>query len=83
MLGFRSVILWRNLEKMNTTYVEELIQRRYQHLGLPRRLQRVPGAGGNGSREDEVGVTEIHYVYLTYSFDVIPAIAENTVKVVH
>ena len=38
MLGFSSVYLWKNEEKLNTTFVEDQLQERYHHLGLPRRL---------------------------------------------
>ena len=38
--GFRSVFLYKNEEKPNTTFVEDLLQERYHDLGLPRRLHR-------------------------------------------
>ena len=81
-LGFRSVFIWKNEEKLNTTFVEDALQERYHKLGLPRRLHRRVGAGSNGI-EDEAGATELHKVFLAYSFDVQDAIDEGSVVVVH
>ena len=47
-LGFRSVFVWKNDEKPNTTFVEDRLQGRYHELGLPRRLHRQVGMGDNG-----------------------------------
>ncbi len=80
-LGFRSVFLYKNLEKPNTTFIEDRLQERYHELGLPRRLHRRVGMGSNGffdvHQDEEV---ELHKVFLTYSFDVRSAI--NAGKVI-
>lgn len=83
-LGFDAVFLWKNEEKPNTTFVEDRLQQRYHHLGLPRRLHRRVGMGDNGfGAEDEEGATELHKVFLAYSFDVQGAIDTGKVVVVH
>ena len=86
-LGFNSVFLWKNEEKPNTTYIEDLLQQRVHSLGLPRRLHRRCGMGDNGfgdleEHEDEEAAVELHKVYLTYSFDVHDAIEKGNVVVV-
>ena len=84
-LGFRSVFLYKNEEKPNTTFVEDLLQERYHDLGLPRRLHRRVGMGDNGfgkTHQDEAGATELHKVFLAYSFDVQDAIDAGEVVVV-
>lgn len=84
-LGFRSVFLYKNEEKANTTFVEDLLQERYHDLGLPRRLHRRVGMGDNGfgeTHQDEAGATELHKVFLAYSFDVQDAIDAGEVVVV-
>jgi len=82
-LGFGSVFLYKNEEKTNTTFVEDLLQERYHDLGLPRRLHRRVGMGDNGfGVQDEAGATELHKVFLTYSFDVQDAIDAGEVVVV-
>ena len=84
-LGFRSVFLYKNEEKTNTTAVEDLLQARYHDLGLTRRLHRRcnrrVGMGDNGF-QDEAGATELHKVFLAYSFDVQDAIETGEVVVV-
>jgi hypothetical protein len=82
-LGFRSVFLYKNEEKPNTTFVEDLLQEHYHDLGLPRRLHRRIGMGDNGfGADDEEGATELHKVFLAYSFDVQDAIDAGEVVVV-
>ena len=84
-LGFDSVFLYKNEEKPNTTFVEDLLQERYHDLGLPRRLHRCVGMGDNGfgeTHQDEAGATELHKVFLAYSFDVQGAIDAGKVVVV-
>ena len=80
MLGFDSVFLWKNEEKPNTTFVEDQLQERYHHLGLPRRLHRRIGMGDNGYDDDDED--ELHKVFLAYSFDVQDAIDAGEVVVV-
>ena len=83
-LGFESVILWQNEKMVNTTHVEDLLQQKVHRLGLPRRLHRRIASGPNGFehvvREEEE--FELHKVFLTYSFDVIEAVASDRVLVV-
>ena len=84
MLGFHSVFLWKNEEKPNTNFIEDLLQERYHDLGLPRRLHRQIGMGNNGfvaPPEDEED--ELHKVFLAYSFDVQTEIDAGEVVVVH
>ena len=83
MLGFDSVFLWKNEEKPNTTFVEDLLQERVHDLGLPRRLHRQIGMGNNGFYDEPVDEEdELHKVFLTYSFDVQAAIDAGEVVVV-
>ena len=83
-LGFESVILWQNEKMVNTTHVEDLLQQKVDHFLLPRRLHRRIASGPNGFghvvREEEE--FELHKVFLTYSFDVIEAVASRRVLVV-
>ena len=73
-LGFRSVFVWKNDEKPNTTFVEDQLQQRYHDLGLPRRLHRQIAMGSNGFDEREEVAFELHKVFIAYSFDVQSAI---------
>ena len=57
------------------------LPRLYHDLGLPRRLHRRVGMGDNGF-QDEAGATELHKVFLAYSFDVQDAIETGEVVVV-
>jgi hypothetical protein len=81
-LGFRSVFLWKNPRRWNTTFVEEKLQARYDILGLPRRLHRVVGAGRPLRPQDAPNEHELHKVYLAYSFDVPDAIKKRKVVVI-
>ena len=83
-LGFESVILWQNEEMVNTTYVEDLLQSSVDRLGLPRRLHRRIASGPNGFEhvEREEDGLELHKVFLTFSFDVVEAIANDRLLVV-
>jgi hypothetical protein len=65
IFGFKSVFLWKNEEKPNTTFVEDCLQGRYHELGLPRRLHRQVGMGDNGFG-DQPGVFELHKVFLSH-----------------
>ena len=69
--------------QVNTTALEELLQRTVHDLGLPRRLHRRVGAGTNGFKQSEVegNTPRVHKVYLTYSFDVAAAIAAGRVVI--
>jgi len=81
-LGFAAVFLWYN-EESNTTFIEAELQKPYDHLGLPRRLHRRVGVGshGFGARHKE-DATELHKVFLAYSFDVHAEIDAGNVIVV-
>ena len=90
-LGFKSCVLHEDVLKVNTTAIEDLLQRKCHDLDLPRRLHRVVGAGSNGFKryfsddeeeEDEDGrPTKLHKVSMAYSFDAVPAIAKRDVNV--
>ena len=74
------MVTCKNEEKPNTTFVEDQLQERYHHLGLPRRLHRRIGMGDNGYDDDDED--ELHKVFLAYSFDVQDAIDAGEVVVV-
>jgi hypothetical protein len=69
-LGFTSVTLWSGTEMLNATYVEDRLQQRYHELGLPRRLHRNCGKGGNGYNDRPETGERVHQVVLAYSSDV-------------
>ena len=78
-LGFRTVELWADPLKLNTTAIESRLQCRFHRFGLPRRLWRVPGV------HSLVDCLEpgSHKVFLSYSFDCVKAIEDGLVTVVH
>ena len=90
-LGFKSCVLHEDFLKVNTTAIEDLLQRKCHDLGLPRRLHRRVGAGSKGFKryfsddeeeEDEDGrPTKLHKVFMAYSFGAMPAIDKGDVVV--
>ena len=80
MLGFCSVELWVNEEKLNTTKIEELLQVHFFHLPLGRRLWRACGCGRLSAPDGEE--KRVHLVFLTYSFEVRAMITAGKVVVV-
>ena len=85
LMGIDSIVISNQQMWLNTTAVEDLLQARYHDLGLTRRLHRRcnrrVGMGDNGF-QDEAGATELHKVFLAYSFDVQDAIETGEVVVV-
>ena len=78
-LGFRTVELWADPFKLNTTAIESQLQCRFHRCGLPRRLWRVPGVHSLTSCLER----NQHKVFLSYSFDCVKAIEDGLVTVVH
>jgi hypothetical protein len=79
-LGFRSVELYVNEEKLNTTAIESLLQSHFHHLELGRRFWRAVGCGRKS--DFDKAFKRRHLVYLTYSFEVRGMIDAGKVVVV-
>ena len=81
-LGFREELLHDSLDMLNITRIEELMQQRYHHYGLPRRLHRLPGAGSSGTDVDPSDLY-IYSLFCTYSFEALQAVGIGNVLVIH
>ena len=79
-LGFKSVEVFGSEFQSDATMLEEMLQDRYDALGIPVHLHRHVGMGYKGFG-DEPAEERIHKVFLTYSTKLLRLIRDGKVRV--
>ena len=64
----------------NCTAVEAMCQHKIHHQPLGERLHRVEGAGARGYHQVDFD-TEVHHVFMTYSYTAIDFIENGAIKI--
>ena len=77
-LGFKTLEVWHNSLRLNSSRVEDELQSRYQEVNLGRKLWRHVAMGQNS---DKLGKEMIVKVFVTYSTTVMAHYGDNVMVV--